>query len=243
MIYLAIGRRERGKTTWTYHHAHELPTRVIVDPRRQIEPRADVLVAMTSDEVEQAFDRVLQHNPAHGSPPREILIVPGDNPQAVFDTLCADERRWIELDDTRKLAVVIDEARFVDQNTPACSWILRCSPRGAVHIFFSAHRPSDLSTNVRAIADYWIMFHMTQEHDLKVVSEHCGSDVAERVRALRQFHYIEWNDGASTMMLHDKPARWKIALRSRRSMTDVSQDSVIDEGRVVGQVNLFRREG
>lgn len=242
MIYLAIGRRERGKTTWTYFHANKLPTRVIFDPRRQIEPRPGALVATTSDEVEQAFDRILGHDPAQGAIPHEILIVPGDNPQAVFDTLCADVRRWIEIDDRRPLAVVVDEARFVDQNTPACSWVLRCSPRGSVHVFFAAHRPSDLSTNVRAIADYWIMFHMTQEHDLKVVADHCGSDVAERVRALRQFHYIEWNDGASTMMLHDKPPRWNIALRTRQSRS-ANDRTVLDGGRVIGQSNLFTREG
>jgi len=237
MIYAAIGRRMRGKTTWIYFHASKLPQRVVFDPRRQIRQHSDrSIVVSTSDEIETAMDRLFTDRKLE-----EIVIVPADDPLPVFETLCAEVRHWIELDDRRPLAVVIDEARFIKpvMDNPPCAWILRCSPLDTVHIFFSAHRPSDLTTDARAIVDRMILFHATQEHDLKVIDERCGSDVAEKVRTLDQFAFVEWDDGQGKAFVHDDPSKWYIALRDEQRENRMK---VVQGGRRFGNGRLFEGE-
>jgi len=232
MIYAAIGRRLRGKTTWIYFHASKLPQRVVFDPRRQIRHRSKLsLFASTSEEIESGMDRLFT-NPKLD----ELVIVPADDPQPVFETLCDEVRHWIELDDRRPLAVVIDEARFVKTEVPACQWILRCSPHDTLHIFFSAHRPSDLSTDARAIIDRMILFHTTQEHDLKVIGDRCGSDVVDKVRTLDQFAFVEWDDGQGKAFVHDDPSKWFIALRDDDQHEGLT---VVKGGRAMGNSRLF----
>lgn len=231
MIYLAIGRRLRGKTTWTEYHARKVAQRIHFDPRRQLQ-RQDALTATTSDDVEIAIDRMVEDPTI-----RDLIVVPGDDPQPVFDTVCSEVRRWIEHDDTRPLAFVIDEARFVQLKTAQCQWIFRCSPPEVVHVFISAHRPTDLATDVRAIADHWILFHTTQEQDLESIRERCGAEVVEHVRALGQHECVHWNDGTGEWHLHDDPKRWYVPLRENER-AHTKQLRLVDEGRIVGQGKL-----
>lgn len=225
----------RGKTTWVYYHASKLPQRVIFDPRRQIRHHSEKsIVVATSDQIEAAMDRMFVDRNLE-----EVVIVPADDPQPVFETLCGEVRHWIELDDRRPLAVVIDEARFIKTEVPACQWILRCSPHDTIHIFFSAHRPSDLSTDARAIIDRMILFHTTQEHDLKTITDRCGSDVAEKVRNLDQFAFVEWDDGQGKAFVHDDPSKWYIPLRDEQRANTLR---VVSGGRRFGNGRLFEGE-
>jgi len=232
VIYAAIGRRLRGKTTWIYFHASKLPQRVVFDPRRQIRNHSEKSrVVSTSAEVEAAMDDLFVNKKLE-----EVVIVPADDPQPVFETLCEEVRHWIELDDRRALAVVIDEARFVKTEVPACQWILRCSPHDTIHVFFSAHRPSDLSTDARAIIDRMILFHTTQEHDLKVIGDRCGSEVVDKVRTLDQFAFVEWDDGLGRSFVHDDPSKWYVSLRDDQQREGLT---VVRGGRSFGNGKLF----
>lgn len=207
MIYLAIGRRERGKTTLVFSLARKLPQRIVFDPRRQIEvasPRATI-----PDQIEEWIDRMFE-----GRDIPELLIVPAGHPQPAFDVLADAAQRWIEADPTRPLALVLDESRFMDLSRDSFQWVLRCAPRSMVHVFLTAHRPSDIPTDVRAIADQWLIFHSTQEHDLRVIRDRCGDACADHVARLAAYEWVQWDDGKGEYRLHRDPRVWYTPLRT-----------------------------
>lgn len=219
MIYAAVGRRERGKTTLVYSLARKVATRVIFDPRGQIDTGAPRITRQP--ELEQAFAR-LEAGETH-----EILITPAGDVQSLFEHTSQYVADWVRELPDRPIAFVVDEARFVDLQGVSFEWICRCAPRDLVHIFITAHRPIDLSTNVRAILDHWLMFHCVQEHDLKVIRERCGVHVAGLVSNLKKAEWIQWDDGAGEAFEHREPAAWYVELRPRRHDRTIQ---VIDQG-------------
>ena len=113
------------------------------------------------------------------------------------------------------IGILIDEAAFVDtERTKDLQWILRCASRTRVHIVLTAHRPSDISTKVRAIADFWLLFHMRQEHDLEVVEQRCGSRVRDIVTTLKAREFLSWNDTDGTFLIYRKSGKWFVQLRT-----------------------------
>jgi len=203
MIILVFGRREQGKTTFAYHLALQKETRVEFDPRGMFATTSDIIP--DSFELQELLDER-----------EEIIVQPEHNVKRVFEDTCNSIWRWIkqyhDMGDELSLSFLVDEARFID--TPSyipesLDAILRMAPRREVDTIFTAHRPVDISVDIRAIADYWAIFQTTQEHDLKVISERCGEQVAEIVAKLPAHHLVIWNDALGTFRVLDKPEVWK----------------------------------
>lgn len=211
MITLAIGRRERGKTTLVYWLARQVPQRIIFDPRRQFD-RAVTLRASTPDEIEAVIEQ-LYADPVCD----EAIVTPIGDVQPAFDALIDGVRRWIDAGSARPLAIVIDEARFVDLTTPDFQWILRCAPRQQVHLLVTSHRPKDdeIPVSVQSIADRWCLFHTTQPHDLKIIRERAGDVVAAQVTTLNAYEWILWDDGTGEFTVHTDAAVWFVPIRAR----------------------------
>ena len=99
------------------------------------------------------------------------------------------------------------EAALID-DLKAWSYVFRGSPRMRTTIVLTTHRPQDLPTHLRAVADVWCLFRTTQEHDLKVIEARCGADVARLVQDLKPYHFVSWNDAKGVLREHHTPETW-----------------------------------
>jgi hypothetical protein len=200
MISLCIGRREQGKSTLAYHLALQSSTRVIVDPRALFETSSDILPNANG-----LYDLLDTR--------QEIIVQPEEETNEIFEAVCVEVKDWLQENPDEPFALLGDEARFFD--TPSyipssLDWILRMSSRKLVHAIFTMHRPVDISVDIRAIADYWFIFHTTQEHDLKVIAERCGQEVAELVSNLdgSKNELIVWDDAHGTFRKETDRSKW-----------------------------------
>ena len=210
MTYLIIGRRERGKTTLAYHMARKVRKRVVIDARRLIQ-RVDVEVVhshhtLLADLKDLASDDLLN----------EIVYQPNtEDLDEAFNDWTRVLRSFVIAHPDVPLAIVVDEASFYELHRPGFQWLVKCTPRERVHIFITAHRPSDIPTSVRAIADHWCIFATRQEHDLKVIRERTGSvRVEAEIGRLRDRAWLHWDDSRGVSRVVDSPADWYTALRS-----------------------------
>lgn len=213
MIYLDLGRRERGKTTLAVYMARKCPYQVIFDPRGLVRPTSGVRVKNWT-QLNNAAGRMADTDPKQHI--TEIIVTPDDDPHVLFDRTARVVKAWAEdfPDRAHSMMFVVDEARFVKlQGSPAFGWILRASPRELFHVVITAHRPSDIPTDIRAIADHWLLFRSTQEHDLAVIEDRCGDRVAREVRNLNAFEYVHWDDSTGVYSVNKNPQSWFIALR------------------------------
>jgi len=198
MIYLVIGRRELGKTTLARYVAHRRTPRLVIDPRAQWETarayRKFDFDAMLAD-LEQNHDVIVQ--------PVEL--------QRTVDECAQLANFWFQergiADGPRELSVVLDEAGLYELRS--WDWMMRCSPRSFTSIILTAHRPSDISTSIRALADTWCIFRTTQRHDLDAIQERCGDLVERHVQELQPYEFIAWDDAKAEMTVHRNPGAWK----------------------------------
>lgn len=219
MITLCIGRMGEGKSTLAYFIANRFPTRVIYDPRMQFNTTSDVL-----PEPSLLYDMLDDRS--------EIIIQPRGNVQQLFEDTSQAIVDWMDENPEEPLVFLADEARLIqlvdgEGKFPAFDWILRSSGREKINVVITAHRPTDIPVNIRAIAHYWCIFPTTQEHDLKTIAERCGEDVAEAVSTLKRFEsggaeVIVWDDGYATWKKHSDPKLWYVSLSQTRKQSEVN---------------------
>ncbi len=200
MIFIDIGRRELGKTTLGRYQVFSRTPRIIVDPRAQFValPNSEFARynAVKSEEMledlQAGIDVVLQ--------PRELQIS--------VNNLANVAAIWFQEDDTnaRQLSILLDEAGLYDLGS--WDWMMRCSPRQRTNIILTAHRPADVSTSIRALADTWCIFRTTQRHDLDAIEERCGEVVMRHVQELEPYQFVEWDDAKARMTIHKNPGAW-----------------------------------
>ncbi len=200
MIYLNIGRRELGKTTLAKYMAHAKSPRLIVDPRSHWDTTADADIYTRVD-----TDAMLEDL----SQGRDVILQPHDLELSV-EQLAVVASLWFKEDEnhSRQLSVVLDEAGLYKDELREWNWLMRCSPRTRTSIILTAHRPTDIPTNVRALADVWCIFRTTQRHDLDAIRERCGELVERHVQELEPYQFIQWNDARAEMSVHRNGAAW-----------------------------------
>src|SRR5262245_29418207 len=221
MIVLIIGRRLMGKTTLGRYVSLKSSERVTIDPRGML-PRDGAIVATSPAEAEAAIT----------SQAREVVIIPKRSVQPTYEHAIESVARRVERYNPRSLTVMIDELRFVPNPiTPALDWLMRCSDPSCVNVVFTCHRPVDVPTDIRAIADHWFLFRMTLEHDLKVIGER-SDRAASIVAKLPERHFVAWDDAKGELTVHTDPKRWLVPLRSieRARGLSIENDALIDEG-------------
>lgn len=218
MIILCIGRREQGKTTLGYYLAKKFPTRVIFDPREAFFT-SDVIVPSAGGLYELLDTET------------EIIVKPEEFIPENFALVCEQLREWVRDNREEEFSFLVDEAYDVKtpENMPASlDWLMRKTKRKQCRIIFTAHRPSDLATDIRALSDNWLIFQTTQEHDLRVIRERCGDEVEERVQILREREFIDWNDSLATWKKFSDPHAWYVSLGEgivthyRKDVSDVN---------------------
>lgn len=200
-IYLAVGRRQLGKSTLARYMAHAKSPRLFVDPRAQW--RAGTIYRHADE------DAILEDFAAG----RDVIVQPAEK-QKTIDRLASVARVWFDEEmveapgaPARELSVVLDEAGTY--RLDAWDWFLRtCDVRRTI-IVLTAHRPQDIDTSVRAIADAWCIFRTTQTHDLKAIEDRTSERVVQEVQRLQPFEFVEWDDAKAEMRLHKNPAAWR----------------------------------
>lgn len=207
MIILIVGRREVGKTTLAKYYGAKMSPRLTVDPRA-LWPR---LVRPEGDDRPGAYVDVNNYYVLEDlESGDDVLIVPNDMDESVA-RLAIVARTYFDGPTDRRLTVTFDEAALYDRALKLhWSWMIRCSPRERTTIILTAHRPADIPTDIRALADYWCIFRTTQEHDLEVIKERCSVDVYDHVQTLDRFQFVSWNDAKAEMKIHKNPATWYV---------------------------------
>lgn len=202
MIILCIGRREQGKTTLGYSLAKKFPTRVIFDPREAFFTSPVILFSASG--LYEALNTEA-----------EIIIKPEEFYPENFVLVCDQVRAWVRDNREEEFSFLIDEAYDVktpEVMPPSLDWLMRKTKRSQCRIIFTAHRPVDISTDIRALADHWMIFQTTQEHDLKAIRERCGSEVEEIVKTLKEREFVNWNDSVGTFTKVSDPHSWYVSL-------------------------------
>jgi hypothetical protein len=210
LLDLIIGRRELGKTTLAVSISHHFSTRVIFDPRHMIETTSDVIY---EEEVALILYELLDTR-------AEVIVRPRFDVRGTFDMMCKEIHRWLHDNPGEPFFLLVDENRFLGnpEDSPEFSYIVRCTPREQVTVALTCHGVTDVSTDLRRVADYWILFHLTLEADLDRVRERCGETVALAVQQLNPYEYIVWNDAVAQWKKHAEPSAWYVDLKSAARM-------------------------
>lgn len=209
MIYIIIGRRELGKTTLADRMLKGLPLRFVIDARRMIQQRDSSIiyenyVAGASDAMYEAIDSQGQYT--------EVIYQPHeDDLEAAFVVWTRTIKNIAIEYHHLRIGVLVDEASFYNLNDATFQWLAKCTPRDNVHIFITAHRPTDIPPKIRSIADHWFVFHMTEKSDLDRIAEK-SPEAADAASKLRDRDYVHWNDTTATMNRNLNSRSWFIAL-------------------------------
>jgi hypothetical protein len=208
MIHLIIGRREQGKTTLALYMALKVKQLLAFDPRGLME-RPNALRVRTAGALESKGVPALLDDEI-----TECIYTPSeDDIQRAFMRFCNQVKWWVANHPKRPLAVLVDEVSFVNLNEPAFQWVLRCSKREVMQIFLTCHRPADIPTAVRAIADFWCLFQCRQEHDLGVIEERCSKTVVAAVGRLNAREFIMWDDERAQSKRFSDAQAWFVPLQ------------------------------
>lgn len=197
-IYLNIGRRQLGKSTLARYMAHAKHPRIFIDPRAQWTGNGKVY---RREDAESMLED-LEAN-------RDIVIQPVEKQETV-DAMATVVALYFSEDpegNQRQLSIVLDEAGTY--SLKAWDWLLRtCDPKRC-DIILTAHRPKDIDTTVRAIADYWCIFRTTQKHDLEAIEDRTSEHVVRAVQTLEPFEFVQWDDAKAEMQVNKNSNAWR----------------------------------
>ncbi len=201
MIYVITGRRELGKTTLARYLAHKRSPQFVIDPRAQwpISPGDDGPIV--TDAADWRILAWLEAGTSVVLQPRNL-----DDAIAMAAEIC---EAYVNGARKAPLSLVLDESKLYDLS--GFGWVLRCCDRESVNVILTAHRPQDISTDVRAIMDVWCIFRTTQAHDLAAIAERTSDRTAEIAATLEPRHFVAWDDAAiqDNLSVHKRPELWR----------------------------------
>jgi hypothetical protein len=203
MLILNIGKRELGKTTLAVSISQKYDTCVTFDPRHMIDTTSDIIGDNGIDALSQLM-----------ATRNDIIVRPEYEIEETFDRMCQKIIPYIKRHPNESFCLLIDESRFVPspEKIKSFDYIVRCTQRSKVAVIMTCHGIVDISTNLRRIADFWVLFHMTLNADLDTIYEKCGAEVVDAVKNLKPFEYVVWNDSNSTWKKHTDSQRWYVPL-------------------------------
>jgi hypothetical protein len=233
VIYLALGRREQGKTTLAYYIVSRLSRRLVFDPRGMIRTdRSDVFTSggRLFREGMDAF---------HNHELTEVVMTPGNDVATNFAVFCREAANYVRKNPDSHIGILIDEIRFVDLKNEDLDWILRCAPVDHVHIVFTGHRPKDVPTDIRAIADRWLLFSFTLPRDVEIIEDQTSPAVAREVQRLQSRQFVTWDDRTARATYHRDPAVWFVQTKTKQPASIDTIDT-LPAGDEVKQVPIDR---
>lgn len=204
-IRLIIGRKENGKTTLAYHMARKFPKLAVFDARGQIR-RPGAAIARSLGTCTDAFEALADGDTT------EIVYTPiEDLKRSAFPHFAQLVRQWVYERRAVPLAVLVDEITFVHAADEDFDQAVKACDASQHHFFLTCHRPIDVPVDLRALADFWYLFSLHQEHDLEVVRARCSAEAAEAAKRLVGRSFVGW-DHLSGVRQYDNPAAWYVNL-------------------------------
>lgn len=198
-----------GKSTLAYHVAKRSDTRAIFDPRGQYHTTSDVLPD-AGGLYELLDDRY------------EVIVKPGRGASVedTFDNFCRVAADWIEDNPGEQICILADEGRLIGLESKSTSlhfdWIIRSAREGSdINVVITCHRPVDLSTNIRAIADRLVFFRVSLPGDLSAITDQCGEEVAEQVQLLHDKEFITWNNSRRQYRKVTDASTWYVPIEEK----------------------------
>jgi hypothetical protein len=124
---------------------------------------------------------------------------------------------WIEDNPLERVCLVADEGRLLGLESKGVSlnfdWILRSAREGSpIDVIITCHRPVDVSTNIRAIANRLVFFRVMLPNDLAIIEDQCGPLVASEVNSLLDKQYVVWNNSRQQWRRVNDPSSWNIRI-------------------------------
>ena len=206
MVTVIIGFTGQGKSTLACFISRRKDTRVIFDPRNQFHTTADIIP--DPSELYELMDERY-----------EIVVQPGRGQELSesFDATCAVVADWIEDNPLEEICLVADEGRLIGLDSKSYSlnfdWILRSAREGSpIDVIITCHRPVDVSTNIRAIANRLVFFRVMLPNDLQIIEDQCGPDVAEQVNVLLDRQFVVWNNSRQDYRKEIDSEKWKVVI-------------------------------
>lgn len=199
-----------GKSTLAYYVSKRCDTRVYWDPRFQF--RMTPHPMHDSSELPEALDTQ-----------EEIVVQPGRglNKREAFEDFCRVIADWVQENPHETICMVVDEAQLTGLDSKTVNedfdWLLRSAREGAnIFIVMTAHRPADISTNIRAIANRIVWYRVTLPNDIEAVEWQCGPEIAQQVKSLLDKEYIVWNNSRQQWKRVSDPKTWYIEISERQ---------------------------
>ena len=219
MVYLIIGFTGQGKSTLAYYISKKADTRVIMDPRSQLASSSDVIP--DSGELYEMLDERY-----------EVIIQPGrgEELETNFNHCSKVVADWIEDNPQESLCYLVDEGRLCGLDSKSVSpdfdWIVRSAREGSpIDVVITCHRPVDISTNIRAIANRIIFFRVMLPNDLGSIADQCGPEVSTAVNGLLDKEYILWNNSRQQWRKVTDPSVWFIKISEGPTVGYVSENT------------------
>jgi hypothetical protein len=244
MVYPIIGRRKRGKTTLARYMVSKSARRLVFDPRKTIPVGPDAVRVYLPSALHDVAMPLLEAGEI-----AEVVYTPdSDDLGGPFDAFACELKRWTTEHPAEPLGVLIDELGWIEsarRDPPALRRALRnCEPE-LVDVFITCHRPSDIPTNTRSIADRWVLFHCAQEHDLDVIRERCSDATAQLASTLTGRAFLVYDDADHTVTLfpETQPSVWHVPLLSATERAQYAEplSSVASRPVELRRVSLDRR--
>jgi len=206
MVTVIIGFTGQGKSTLAYKVAQRSDTRVIIDPRNQFNSTSDI-VSGPSGLYELLDTRY------------EVIVKPGRgfDVTETFDQVSGVIAEWIEDNPTEKISIIADESRLLGLDSKTVSlnfdWIVRSAREGSpINVIITCHRPVDVNTNIRAIANRLVFFRVMLPNDLDSIESQCGPEVTVQVNKLLDRQFVVWNNSRQQWRKEIDPSGWYIRI-------------------------------
>ena len=207
MLAVVIGRRRQGKSTLALSLAIAQQRSVIIwDPNDQYGAIPSIQPAeLDGWMASSGSDDMVRIVPA---PPVE------DTWTQIVETLDGGKWRWADY------TLIVDECSMLMSPARLDSSLeryARTSPSD-VDVILTTHRPRDVHSLIRALASDLYVFQTTLARDLQVLTENYGSELAEAVQRLGQYHVVHcWlaAGGRQQIVVWDKPSEWYIDIGRR----------------------------
>jgi hypothetical protein len=169
----------------------------------------------------------------------EVILTPIGNVDSAFQVFCREAANYVRKNPDNCVGILIDEIRFMDLTNEDLDWILRCSSVENVHIVFTGHRPKDVPTDIRAIADRWCLFSFTLPRDVEIIEDQCSPKVAQAVQGLQARQFVTWDDRTASATFHRDPVVWFVETRQKGTARAEPIDTMPAGEKAVDKGSLF----
>lgn len=193
MIHGFVGRRRVGKTTLSDYLCGECRYQLRFSPRVTLPERENGITIVNAPTVRQ-LDEWFADN-------KTVTVIPELDVDETFLATAHSMRAWYSRMERiaplkEEVGFIVDEARFkAVRESRDLDWLFRCTKPEIMHVYLTVHRPKDLNPDIRAILDYWYIFHVTQQIDLDILEDECNELIAQRAFQLQAREFYKFDVG------------------------------------------------